>query len=410
MTTETQIQEKPVPETTFPWERGTYDPPPAYAWLREHEPVRRVVLHDGTPAWLVTRYNDVRSILADPRVSSNQNLPGFPQIELVPRPSEEESTFLNMDAPRHTLFRRLISKHFIVKKLEVMRPRIQALVDEHIDHIIDRSEPFDFVEEIALPVPSTVIAWLLGVPPSDHPFFNRETEALLAASLGTDEAIERATEAYANINDYVDRLIAEREKLDDPGDDILGDLVRASREGQIERRDVLNTAWLLLVAGHDTTANMIGLGMLTLLEHPDQLAQLQADPALIPDAIEELLRYLTVVHLIILRIATEDIEIGGVTIPAGEGIIPLNFAANRDDGHFPDAAKFDIRRRPRDHVAFGYGVHQCIGQALARIELQIVFETLLRRIPKLRLATDPADIQFKSHASINGIARLPVAL
>src|SRR3546814_434116 len=159
---------------------------------------------------------------------------------------------------------------------------------------------------------------------------------------------------------------------------ILGDLVRASREGQIERRDVLNTAWLLLVAGHDTTANMIGLGMLTLLEHPDQLAQLQAEPALIPDAIEELLRYLTVVHLIILRIATEDIEIGGVTIPAGEGIIPLNFAANRDDGHFPDAAKFDIRRRPRDHVAFGYGVHQCIGQALARIELQIVFETLLR--------------------------------
>ncbi|WP_326914724.1 cytochrome P450 [Sphingopyxis chilensis] len=408
--TSSDLAEPSVLNTIFPWERGTYDPPEAYSWLRENEPVRRVVLHDGTPAWLVTRYDDVRRILSDPRVSSNQMLPGFPQIELVPRPSEEESTFLNMDAPMHTVFRRLISKHFVVKKLDAMRPRIQALVDERIDDMLKRGEPLDFVEEIALPVPSTVIAWLLGVPPADHPFFNRETDALLAASLGTPEAIDRATEAYGNINAYVDGLITAREALDEPGEDILGNLVQASRDGVIKRQDVLNTAWLLLVAGHDTTANMISLGMLTLLEHPEQLAELRARPDLVPQAIEELLRYLTIVHLIVLRIATEDIEIGGVTIPAGEGIVPLNFSANRDDAHYPDAAALDIHRGARDHFAFGYGMHQCVGQPLARIELQIVFETVLRRLPDLKLAVSPADIPFKSHASINGIASLPVTV
>ncbi|MEU6326355.1 cytochrome P450 [Streptomyces sp. NPDC047049] len=398
--------------TSFPWPRLPFDPPEIYAWLREERPVTRVTTRAGEPAWLVTRYDDVRAVLADPRVSADIRHPGFPLIFSRHEESAPDNTrsFLRMDPPEHTLYRRLLSKNFQVKRVEAMRPAVQALVDDAIDAMLTNPHrPIDLVQALALPVPSTVLSWILGVPVEDQAFFNKIAEQLGHRGDGSDPTVmDQARNAHAELHAYVSRLGAAREAAEDPGDDILGQLVKAAREGVIPPEQVANIALVLTVAGHDTTAGMTALGTLTLLQHPDQLAELQQNPALIPNAIEELLRYLTIVHLVVTRVATEDLEVGGVVIPAGEGIIPLNFAANRDDTHYPDADRFDIHRQARDHMAFGYGVHQCMGQPLARMELHVIFETLLRRIPTLRLAVPVEDVPFKSWANINGVFELPV--
>jgi cytochrome P450 len=393
----------------FPWPRLPFDPPEAYRLLREERPVARVLLPSGKPVWLITRYDDVKAILADPRVSANLFNPGFPRL-LHDAPPGARAPFLRMDPPDHTVFRRLLTKNFMVKRVEAMRPDIQRLVDETVDRMLAvPGHPVDLVENLALPIPSTVLSWILGARAEDRAFFNAAAHDLLNSQDVTDpQARERSLQAQRNLFGYIDALVKEKEAQDDPGDDILGQLVLAARAGTIEREDIIGNGFVLIVAGHDTTASMTALGMLTLLQHPEQLAELQENPELIPDAIEELLRYLTVVHLVVTRVAAEDIEIDGQVIPKGEGIIPLNFSANRDDMKYPDAAAFDIHRRPIDHVAFGYGVHQCIGQPLARVELQVIFETLLRRIPTLRLAVPLDVVPFKLWSTINGLYQLPV--
>ncbi|AEW98448.1 cytochrome P450 [Streptantibioticus cattleyicolor] len=393
----------------FPWTRHPLDPPDLYARLREERPVTRVELRGGQPVWLITRYDDVRAILADPRASADLSREGFPRFGFRP-PNAHERPFLRMDPPEHTVFRRLLAKCFLTKRMLALRPRIQQLVDETVDAMLAAPDHrADLVRDLALPVPSTVLSWILGVPAGDREFFNTETQALLdRENTDNKDARERALRAGKALRGYLDGLIADREALTDPGEDILGVLVTAVREGTISRQDAINTAVVLIVAGHDTTANMAALGTLLLLRHDDQRQLLTEQPELMPQAVEEMLRFLTVVHLVVLRVATEDIEIGGTVIPAGEGIIPLNFSANRDDAHYPDADRFDVHRKARDHVAFGYGVHQCLGQPLARVELEVVFGTLLRRLPGLRLAVPFDDLPFKSHAQINGVAALPV--
>jgi cytochrome P450 len=301
-----------------------------YQRLREERPVTRAITRAGSPVWLVTRYDDVRTILADPRVSADITNPGFPLFQILSPTAQEGQdrsqnvTLLRMDPPDHTLYRRLLTKNFMVKRVEAMCPAIQKLVDEKIDAMLDTpQQPVDFVQALALSVPSTVLSWILGVREKDHAFFNQATEDLMSAGDGTDPTtVERALQPKEALVKYADELATERDSAEDPGDDILGQLVRAAQEGTITRRDVVNTVFLLTVAGHDTTASMTALGTLTLLQHPDQLAELREKPELIPDAIEELLRYLTVVHLAVARVAAEDIEIGGVVIPKGEGIIP----------------------------------------------------------------------------------------
>ncbi|MFG2212007.1 cytochrome P450 [Streptomyces sp. NPDC048638] len=393
----------------FPWPRYPFDPPDLYTWLRKERPVTRVHLRSGQPVWLVTRYDDVRAILADPRASADLARDGFPQFGFRPAGAHERP-FLRMDPPEHTVFRRLLAKSFLAKRMQAMRPRIQQLADDAVDALLASPEPTaDLVPALALPVPSTVLSWILGVPAQDRDFFNEETQHLLNRE-NTDEqgAQERALQAGKSLREYLAGLLAQRESRAEPGDDILGLLVTANRNGSITRQDAVNTAMVLIVAGHDTTANMVAAGTLLLLRHPEQLALLRAEPELLPQAVEEMLRFLTVVHLVVLRVATEDIEIGSVVIPAGEGIVPLNFSANRDDAHYPDADRFDVRRKCRDHVAFGYGVHQCLGQPLARVELEVVFGTLLRRLPTLRLAVPFEDIPFKLFSQINGVSALPV--
>jgi cytochrome P450 len=399
----------------FPWGRPPIDPPDVYRALREQQPIARVRLFDGRPAWLITRYDDVRAILSDPRVSADDSRPGFPAFGDTPPIGAR--VFLRMDAPDHTVFRRMLSKNFMVRRIEAMRPDIQRLVDETIDRMLASTErSADLVQELALPVPSTVLSWVLGVHPEDRVFFNKAAERLTRdqSQLLRDQdqadpqVVARLQQTMLELTGYVAKVVAEKEAQDDPGNDILGELVKAARADTIPREEVISNGFVFLIAGHDTTASMTALGTLTLLQHPDQMAELRSDPSLIPNAIEEMLRFLTIVDLVVVRVAAEDIEIGGQVIPAGEGIIPLNSSANRDDAQFPDAAAFDIHRDPQGHFAFGFGVHQCIGQPLARVELGIIFETLLRRIPTLKLAAPVEDLEFRLRPGINGVFKLPV--
>jgi cytochrome P450 len=393
---------------SFPFPREPIDPPTVYRFLREERPVVRVTLWNGKPAWLVSRYDDVRAILSDPRVSADQTQPGFPNM-LAEIPDEHVS-FLRMDPPRHGVFRKLLNKNFMVRKVDAMRGDLQRLVDDHIDAMLSADDRrADLVASLALPVPSTVLSWILGVKAEDRAYFNNKTEETLQGLNPKDpEAFARSLRSLGELRDYIEQIVQEKAQHDDPGDDILGQLVKAAQAGEISIGDAVNSGHLLIIAGHDTTASMTALGTLTLLQHRDQFDELRRDPTLIPNAVEELLRYLTVVHLIVARVAGEEIEIGGQVIPAGEAIFPLNLSANRDDAHFPAADTFDIHRSARDHFAFGYGIHQCIGQSLARVELQIIFETLIRRVPTLELAVPFEEVPFKLFSPINGVFELPV--
>jgi cytochrome P450 len=393
---------------SFPFPREPLDPPAVYRYMRAERPVVRVTLWNGKPAWLISRYDDVRAILTDPRVSADQTQPGFPNM-LADIPDDQVS-FLRMDPPRHLVFRKLLNKNFIIRKIDAMRPDLQRLVDDHIDAMLGAQDRrADLVASLALPVPSTVISWILGVSTEDREYFNNKTEETLQGLNPADpDAFARSLRGLTELRDYIEKIVRHKAEQEDPGDDILGQLVSAARAGEISIGDAINSGHLLIIAGHDTTASMTALGTLTLLQHPDQTDELRRDPSLIPAAVEELLRYLTVVHLIVARVAAEDIEIGGQVIPAGEAIFPLNLSANRDDAHFPDADSFDIHRNARDHFAFGYGIHQCLGQALARVELQIIFETLIRRVPTLKLAVPVDQVPFKLFSPINGVFELPV--
>jgi cytochrome P450 len=299
----------------------------------------------------------------------------------------------------------MVTAPFAIKRIEALRPSVQTMVDDLIDRLLAGPKPADLVEAFALPLPSLVICRLLGVPYQDHDFFQFNSRTMLQLSV-TDQ--ER-TAARDRLYDYLDELVDR--KLAEPGDDLISHLLGRIADGELTRDEVVQTAVLMLIAGHETTANMIALGTFALLQHPDQLARLRAaeDPREIAGAVEELLRYLSIVHTGRRRAALEDIEIGGLTIRAGEGLIFPNDLGNRDPEVFSDPDRLDLGRPARRHLAFGFGVHQCLGQPLARMELQVVYGTLYRRIPTLRLAVDPADIPLKHDGIVYGVYRLPVS-
>jgi len=310
-----------------------------------------------------------------------------------------------MDDPEHARLRRMVTAPFMIKRVQALRPAIQKIVDGLIDDMLDGPKPVDLVRAFALPVPSLVICELLGVPYADHDFFQRTSRSLV----NRDTTPEEALVAQQQLVDYLDDLVSQ--KLAHPGDDLLSQLAeKRVTAGELSRHDAAVMGQLLLVAGHETTANMIALGTLALLEHPDQQALLRDtdDPKLITGAVEELLRYLNIVQLGRRRVALAAIEIGGQTIHAGDGVIMPNDLGNRDPAAFPDPDRLDLRRDARHHVAFGYGVHQCLGQPLARVELQVVYGTLYRRIPTLRLAIDLDRVPFKHDGAVYGVYELPV--
>ncbi|MEU8827637.1 cytochrome P450 [Streptomyces sp. NPDC048636] len=397
------------PEPGYPIDRSPHCPFSPPAGLRELQataPLRKVRLWDDSDAWLVTRYEELRALAGDPRISSDILHPGYPQVSQGSlERARRQTSFIVMDDPTHARLRRLVTAPFTVRRIQAMRPAIQQLVDELIDTMLAGPCPADLVREFALPLPSLVICRLLGVPYADHAFFQRNSAALLNRN-----SAARATEAQRILMDYLDGLVGE--KLARPADDLLSVLATGQvGPGLLERRDLAAIAMLLLVAGHETTANMIALGTLALLRHPEQLAALRAtdDPARVAAAVEELLRHLTIVQTGLRRVALEDIDLGGQLIRAGEAVILAIDAANHDAAVFAEPDTLDLGRDARHHVAFGYGVHQCLGQQLARVELQVVYSTLYRRIPTLRLAADPAALPYKHDSIVYGVHELPVA-
>ncbi|MFJ5836854.1 cytochrome P450 [Streptomyces shenzhenensis] len=390
----------------FPMARSAgcpFDPPPALKDLQAAGPLTRVRLWDGSEPWLVTRYAEQRALLGDPRVSADTDRPGYP-AKASPDAGEGKLSFIMMDDPEHARLRRMVTAPFAVKRVEALRPAVQRIVDGLVDDLLAGPRPVDLVEEFALPIPSLVICELLGVPYDDHAFFQANTKTLVHR----DATPEQRGRASREVAAYLAGLVGAR--LAEPRDDLLSSLAGRVRGGELTHEQATEMALLLLIAGHETTANMIALGTLALLENPDQLALLRdtEDPAFVARAVEELLRYLHITHLGRRRAVTADIEVAGQVIRAGEGLVMPNEIGNRDPDVFPDPDRLDLTRDARRHVAFGFGVHQCLGQPLARMELQVVYGTLYRRIPGLRLAGALEDVRFKHDAFIYGVHELPV--
>ena len=391
---------------TYPIARTCpYAPPDAYAELRREEPVRRVRMPGGGTAWLVSRHEDVRAVLGDPRMSSDRRNPGFPRI--FPDQSRlifsTKPSMISLDGQEHAEARRAVLGEFTVRRINALRPRVQEIVDEAIDGMLDSGGPVDLVRSLSLPVPSLVICELLGVPYSDHEFFQTRSSRFISRATPLAER----EKAVFELRDYLTELVAGKVRA--PGDDLLGrQVAKQAAEGEVDEESLISLAFLLLVAGHETTANMISLGTLALLDNPALREEITADPARTPGAVEELLRFFSIVDSATSRTATADVEIGGVVIKEGEGVVALGYSANHDPEVFDEPGALDFARTARQHVAFGFGAHQCLGQNLARVELQIVFDALFRRIPDLRLAVEPGDIPFKEESAIYGIHELMV--
>ncbi|MFD8085200.1 cytochrome P450 [Kitasatospora sp. NPDC059722] len=393
----------PTPRFTHPAARGAcpFAPPPAYQQAQQEEPVSRVSLWDGTPSWFLTRYDDIKAVLADPRFSSDATRPGFPFISAGARQlGAGQVTFIRMDDPEHAHQRRMLTGEFMIKKVEALRPEIQRIADRLLDDMTAGRTEADLVSDFALPLPSLVICLLLGVPYEDHAFFQECSRVLLRR----DSPPEDVDAAQKRLADYLVALTETKRTA--PDDGILS---RLAERGELTTEEIGAMGRLLLIAGHETTANMTALSVLALLRNPAQLDHLRAHPESVPGAVEELLRYLTIVHSGLTRVATEDVEVGGVTIRAGEGVICMVSTANRDAAQFPGGDELDLTRDARRHLAFGFGIHQCLGQPLARLELQIALDTVLRRLPGLRLAVPFEDVPFRGEMLVYGLHALPVA-
>lgn len=377
-----------------------FDPPPEYKQFRAEAPAVRVRTPRGTPAWVITRLQDIRSVLTDKRFSSDPRQPGYPSYMTgdVPPPP---GFFMQMDAPDHTRLRGLVNREFLAKHVETMRPQMQRIVDTWIDALLAQAPPVDLVQAFALPVASTIICELLGVDYGDHAFFQSRTDAILSRSSTAAQSEAAAIELMG----YFDRVITQKEQA--PGTDLLGRLI-SDPARQVSHQEFVGLAALLLLAGYDTMAQVIGLGTVTLLLHPDQLAEFLAKPELGENMVEEMVRYLTVNHAGLPRVALADVEVGGQLIRAGEGVIVMLNAGNRDEATFADPDAFDIHRDVRHHVGFGHGLHKCIGAPFARAELEIVFRTLFRRIPTLHLVKPVEELPFRHEMVLYGLHALPI--
>jgi len=366
----------------------------------------RVRIWDGSEAWIVSRYADARAVLGDERFSADPNQPGFPEKSAAYKAAMAERNVRTLDNPDHDVEKRMLIRDFTVRRVAQLRPKIQDRVDSLIAAMLESGPPADIVTDLAFSVPTMVICEMLGVPYEDRDFFARRANLCLNSAVSEDVAGQAGRELEA----YLDELIDQKDRQ--PEDDLISRLVvDVMRSGERSREHVIAQAKLVLVTGHETTANMIALSILALLVHPDQLDLLTTseDPKLLGNAVEELLRYINVAHTGRRRVALEDIDVNGTLIHAGEGVIVANNVADRDESMFQDAGRLDIQREnARSTLAFGYGIHQCMGQLLSRVELEVVLGTLWKRIPTLRLAKSFEEIPFKEDGSVYGLHSLPV--
>ncbi|MEV7965701.1 cytochrome P450 [Sphaerisporangium sp. NPDC088356] len=386
--------------------RDRFDPVPELARLRADEPVSRVELF-GRSAWLLTRYEDVREVLGDAtRFSNRMRSPfGIPSRDAdgdtAETPRVVSGVLIGYDPPDHTRLRRLLTPEFTMRRMRRLQPRIEAIVAEHLQAMEDAGSPADLVKSFALPIPSLVICELLGVPYADREGFQRRSNARLNVFLDLEARAAALKESHAYMGELVTRQRA------NPGDDMIGMLVREHGDA-IDDAELVGVADLLLLAGHETTSNMLGLGTLLLLQNPDQLAAMR-DGEEIDQMVEELLRYLSIVHTVVPRTAKEDVVLAGRPIKAGETLILSIPSANRDSSLGDDLDRFDPSRDAGPHLAFGHGIHHCLGAPLARMEMRIAFPALLRRFPGLRLAVPIEEVPFRSFSVVHGVESLPVA-
>ena len=388
------------------------DPACVFAQMREHDPVLHQPGLDGeTPIWFITRHDDVAAVLLD-----DERFVRDPRLALTPEEIEAtrmmppgmemiENHMLNRDGDDHRRLRRLVTKAFTPKRVEQLRPRIQAIADELLDAVEARGE-MDLSAEYAFPLPITVIAELLGVPTADRDRFKDWSDAIISPALDPKD-MERFFEQIGEFVGYLTDFFAQRRAA--PADDLVSALLAARDETDaLSEQEVFGTVVLLIVAGHETTVGLIGNAVLNLLEHPDQLALLQEEPGLISGAIEEVLRYEGPVERSLNRWAATDVELGGQTIRRGDLVIPILTAAGRDPTRFPEPDRLDVTREDTRHVAFGRGSHYCLGAPLARLEAEVALETLFRRLPQLRLAVPRNRHEWRPTPGFRRVVALPV--
>ena len=386
--------------------RCPFDPPPSLTAVREAGGLVRVRTPDGLNPWIVTGYHDGRAVLTSDAMSVDPTKPGFPEKSDAFRATlGSYKNLRNMDDPEHAVQKRMLVSEFTIRRLSALMPAIERFVDESLAELVAGPRPVDLVRAFTLKVPIRVLCELLGVPYEDHEFFAERTETAIGES-----SYEEAAKAGEDLKDYVVDLVALRER--EPDDGLISRIITQHvKPGNMSRQELIDTARLLIIAGFETTANQLGLSVLVLLQHPEVLAEVRdtEDPSVVNNAVEELLRYLSVVHLGRRRAAVRDVEIAGQLIRAGEPVIVAANTGDRDPAVFPDPDVLDIHRpNAKSHVAFGYGIHQCLGQHLSRLELRYAIPALLRALPTLRLAVPLEDVEFKEGRPVYGVASLPV--
>ncbi|MGA5896272.1 cytochrome P450 [Streptomyces venetus] len=389
----------------YPMRRGCpYHPPAEYTELSEQGPLSEVRLYDGRVAWLVAQHKEAREMFADAKLfSSDHDNPAFPIL------AEREKNFpeftqelFGLDGERHKARRRMLLPRFTAKQVEKLRPMIQQVADELIDDLLQHETPVDLIAVLGRPLPSRVICKMLGISYEEHELFEVHAQGIMQAP-----DLEQAITAGRELLDYLVKVVdAKQTNL---GDDLLSTLITERlNTGELTSIEVSKLMVALLIGGQETTTSMIGLGTLTLLQHPDQLAMVRENPDLLPGAVEELMRFLSIADLTTLRVATSDVEVAGRMIKEGDGVILSTAAANRDTRVFENPDTFDILRDTQGHLAFGHGPHRCLGENLARAELEILFGTLFKRIPTLRLAVPMDEVSMKVGMTLEGLHDLPV--
>lgn len=395
--------EQPALELPLP-RRCPMSAPAEYADLRAGGPTR-VRTREGRWVWAVTRHSDVKTMLAGPDFSADGRNPDLPVIKPELRGVVADPPFIRQDPPRHTAERRLLIPEFTLRRVHHMRPGVERATVELLDEMQRKGPPADLVESLALPLPSFVISRLLGVPYSDHEFFQGVARTIIAKNSTPEEVAS----AFGELFGYMDDLLTAKQR--NPEDDVMSRLATEHMEpaGELTREQVQRMCAMVLSAGHETTANMIALGTVALLENPELRAVLREQPDRRADVVAELLRYASIADLVPVRVAVRDTRLGGVDIRAGEGAIALLAGANRDPEVFDEPDRLQVRSGDQRHLAFGYGVHQCLGANLARMELEVVLPALFERLPGLRLEVPVSELEYKHDGLVYGLHSLPVS-